>query len=293
MKPNPNHRGDPLFLPQLFRHFGIKFKTMANWDLWGMGDFGQIQGIFWHHTGARNTSAGYIARNPRLGNGLSSQFHTAPDGTQTLCGVGIAWHAGKGWGHGWATNNANPVSLGFEMQHNGTDKWPEAQLDSTRRATAVILWYLGKRATPSTMIAHWEYSREAQGKWDPGRGNGVAGAVMDMDIQRRLVNELIDNINKFGALDAPAEKVETVTFAQMKTFVTGFFKPWFTTWHEIWEQLRGVDGNGWAQLGKNEKGQNLTLVDGVAATRRDVANLQKTVNQLAETVSTLVEKDAK
>ena len=48
-----------------------------------------------------------------------------------------------------------------------------------------------------------------------------------------------------------------------------------------------------ASLGKNEKGQNLTLVDGVAATRRDVANLQKTVNQLAETVSTLVEKDAK
>lgn len=283
MKPNPNWRGDPLFLPDLFRHFGIKFKEMPGWKLWGMGDFGHIQGVFWHHTGARNTSAAYIARNPGLSNALSSQFHTAPDGTHTLCGAGIAWHAGRGWGNGWPTNNANPISLGFEMQHNGTDTWPEAQLDSTRRATAVILWFLGKRATVSTMIGHWEYSMQAQGKWDPGKGNGVSGAVMDMAHQRSLVNQYIDNINKYGRLDKPAttsHKGNDVTFEQLKVFVTGFFKPWFDNWNQVWEQLRGPGGNGWPQLGKNHKGQNLTLVDAVAALRQDVARISKQLEEI-------------
>ena len=283
MKPNPNWRGDPLFLPDLFRHFGIKFKEMPGWKLWGMGDFGHIQGVFWHHTGARNTSAAYIARNPGLSNALSSQFHTAPDGTHTLCGAGIAWHAGRGWGKGWPTNNANPISLGFEMQHNGTDTWPEAQLDSTRRATAVILWFLGKRATVSTMIGHWEYSMQAQGKWDPGKGNGVSGAVMDMAHQRRLVNDYIDNINKYGRLDKPTatnNKGNDVTFEQLKVFVTGFFKPWFDNWNQVWEQLRGPGGNGWEQLGKNHKGQNLTLVDAVAALRQDVARIAKQLEDI-------------
>ncbi|MFI6214884.1 hypothetical protein ACIBCD_23090 [Nocardia brasiliensis] len=34
---------------------------------------------------------------------------------------------------------------------------------------------------------------------------------------------------------------------------------------DIWTQLRGPDGLGWEQLGKNEKGQNRTPVDALAA----------------------------
>ncbi|WP_225725445.1 MULTISPECIES: glycoside hydrolase family 25 protein [unclassified Nocardia] len=40
---------------------------------------------------------------------------------------------------------------------------------------------------------------------------------------------------------------------------------------EIWEQLRGPDGQGWPQLGKNAQGQNVTLVDAVASLRDEVA----------------------
>ena len=42
---------------------------------------------------------------------------------------------------------------------------------------------------------------------------------------------------------------------------------------EIWAQLRGPDGAGWAQLGHNESGANLTLVDAVAALRADMAQV--------------------
>lgn len=215
LKPNPRWRGDPTFLPDVLRAFGVEFRELPGWLYWGMGDFNVIQGVIWHHTGARNTSAGYIARNAGLSGALSSQFHTAPDGLQTLCGVGIAWHAGAGSYPGWRKDMANWDAIGFEMQHNGTDPWPEAQLESTRRATAAILWFLGKRATTLTMLSHWEYSLARQGKWDPGSGKGFAPrwandkeAMMDMNVQRAKVNELIDRFNRYGTLDPVPEKEE-------------------------------------------------------------------------------------
>lgn len=289
LTPNPAWRGDPIFIPELFRQFGINFRELPGWKDWGMGDFNVIQGIFWHHTGHSATSAEYIARNAGLDGGLSSTFHTAPSGLQTLCGAGFAWHAGRGWGNGWPTNNANPVSIGFEMQANGTDRWPEAQLDSTRRASAVILWFLGKRATISTLTSHWEYSLKAQGKWDPGAGDGVPGHLMDMDRQRALVNRYIDNINKYGRLDAQPQKEEISMDAvasitkYIRDFITGFIGPIGADAKDIRQQLTGSrtagEYPGWPQLGKNAQGQNLTLVDALAATRQDLARIEKKLDQ--------------
>lgn len=281
LKPNPNWRGDPTFLPEVLRAFGVKFKEWPNWKLWGMGDFGRIQGVAWHHTGARNTSAAYIRNNPGLGNGLSSQFHTAPDGTQTILGAGIAWHLGRGSLPGWPTNNANAVAIGFEMQHNGTDPWPEKQLESTRRATAAILWFLGKRATRTTMIAHWEYSLQAQGKWDPGAGNGQVGALMDMDVQRAKVNQIIDEFNRRGATaeeeltmaDVEALKrhitaEHELTRRFLADFIKGFVGPVGSDVKDVRQQITGGrdarEYPGWPQSG------NRTLLDLVAATAEKV-----------------------
>lgn len=43
---------------------------------------------------------------------------------------------------------------------------------------------------------------------------------------------------------------------------------------EIWEQLRGPDGEGWPQLGTTADGHALTLVDAVAAIRADLDQLR-------------------
>lgn len=302
MKPNPHWRGDPTFLPDVFRAFGVKFREYPGWKEWGMGDFGVIQGVFWHHTGAHNTSPEYIRNNPRLSNALSSQLHTAPDGLQTILGAGIAWHAGRGWLDGWPTNNANAVAIGFEMQHNGIDPWPEAQLESTRRATAAILWFLGKRATKQTMIAHWEYSNAAQGKWDPGAGNGRAGAMMNMDHQRNLVNQLIDKFNRDGALDgpsAPARKEivleDYLTRTYYTDFLKGFVGPIGADVKDVRQQLTGGrDGGqypGWSiewlleQFNKRE-GDKGTLVELVAVAiaesrlaRKEIAELKALIEK--------------
>ncbi|QFG14265.1 lysin A [Mycobacterium phage Tourach] len=38
--------------------------------------------------------------------------------------------------------------------------------------------------------------------------------------------------------------------------------------NDIWEQLRGPDGKGWERLGKNAKGENLSLVDAIAEVKK-------------------------
>ena len=45
-------------------------------------------------------------------------------------------------------------------------------------------------------------------------------------------------------------------------------------------QLRGPGDAGWEQLGQNDQGQNLTLVDAVAALRHDVAAISRKIDQL-------------
>lgn len=191
LTPNPNWRGDPTFLPEVLKAFGVTVKEYSGWRNRGHGDFGIIQGIIAHHTGSNQLPASYIAQHPQLG--LCSQIHLDRNGVVTLTGVGIAWHAGRGAYAGWPTNNANQTSIGIEANSDGVSPWPAKQLDAYYRTCAAILWFLGKRATTNTLLGHHEYSGKAQGKWDPGAGNGRSGAVMDMNEFRRKVNAYIDN----------------------------------------------------------------------------------------------------
>lgn len=164
MQPNHNHRGDPVFLPQLLKEWGVTVKEYPGWRDRGHGDFGRIIGVVAHHTGHNATGADYIARHPQLG--LCAQIHLSRDGVATITGAGIAWHAGQGSYPGWPANNANAVSIGIEAQSDGTSPWPEAELDAYVRICAAICWYLGLPA--AAVIGHKEWAGAAQGKWDPG-----------------------------------------------------------------------------------------------------------------------------
>lgn len=62
-------------------------------------------------------------------------------------------------------------------------------------------------------------------------------------------------------------------------YITGYLGPQIDALQEVWRQLRGPGGKGWPQLGVNDKGQNLTLVDAVAALRNDVSELHKLIEE--------------
>ena len=82
---------------------------------------------------------------------------------------------------------------------------------------------------------------------------------------------------------APTKKKEetpvVLTQKYFRDFITGYLGPQIDAIQEIWRQLRGPGGQGWEQLGQNAKGQNLTLVDAVAALRQDVARIEKKLEE--------------
>lgn len=212
IKPNPAWRGDPTFIPDVLRAFGVKVNVLDGAFNRGHGDFGVIKGIIVHHIGANKYDPWNIARHSTLG--LCSQIHLSREGVATLCGVGIAYHAGRGSYPGWQTNNANWESIGIEAESDGVSPWPEKELDAYYRICAAILWFLGKQATTQTLLSHWEYSLKAQGKWDPGAGDGKSGSMMNMNLFRSRVNQYINN-PPFAA--ASVVKEDEVAFDKIKT----------------------------------------------------------------------------
>lgn len=198
MKSTPAHRGDPLFLPELLRAWGVTVVEMDGWRDRGQGDFTDIWGVICHHTGAATTPPSIIAHGHSALRGLLSQIHLAPDGTATICGAGIAYHAGKGslpgLGGGYVKRRSrgkrtgftvgNARTIGIEAQHSGNpgDPWPEAQLDAYARIAAAILWYLGHGT--DRVWGHKEYAKPAGRKVDPS---------FDMEGFRRRVQVLLDN----------------------------------------------------------------------------------------------------
>ena len=84
---------------------------------------------------------------------------------------------------------------------------------------------------------------------------------------------------KPDATEEPSEEEMNKLYKQLTAFISGYFGPQFDAIQEIWRQLRGPSGNGWEQLGQNSKGQNLTLVDAVAALRSDVARIEKKLDE--------------
>ncbi|MFC8182392.1 N-acetylmuramoyl-L-alanine amidase [Rhodococcus sp. NPDC057297] len=173
--------GDPVWLAEVLKAEGLDCAVFDGAFDRGQGDFGGIWGIVAHHTGSNppSNNPGYIAKHPTLG--LASQLHLARDGKWTLCGVGIAYHAGSGSWPGIAKNNANAVTIGIEAENNGTEGWSDAQYKSYVRGVAAILRRLGHQS--DRVIGHKEWGA-IQGKWDPG---GI-----DMNAFRRDVQAAID-----------------------------------------------------------------------------------------------------
>ncbi|AWY06522.1 endolysin [Gordonia phage Trine] len=156
--------GDPIWLEKAIRAEGVTIDVYPGAYERGHGDFGNgYLKPFMHHTGSFGETPRGIAQHPTLG--LASQIYLGKDGKATLCGVGIAWHAGAGSGYGLPTNNGNAHSIGIEAAHNGTSPWSEAQYGSYLRIVRAI--NRAQNHALDDVVAHKEYGA-IQGKWDPG-----------------------------------------------------------------------------------------------------------------------------
>lgn len=179
--------GDPVWLPDVLRDEGLRCDVPDGAFGRGHGDFGDIWGVVCHHTGNNNASWQSIAFHPELG--LASQLHLSREGVYTLCGVGIAWHAGNGSWPGLPTNGANQRTIGIEAANDGGGTpgkphhipWPDVQYDAYVRGVSAIMRKLGYDS--SHAIGHKDWAGAAQGKWDPG---GIDMNLFRADVQRRI-----------------------------------------------------------------------------------------------------------
>lgn len=175
---------DPTWLSPVLRAAGLAVDEFPGAYDRGHGDFGAITHVIAHHTGSFGETPRGIAQHPDLG--LASQLYLSRDGKFTLCGVGIAWHAGTGSWPGIPTNNANQVTIGIEAANDGGGApgkphhtpWSDAQYNAYVRGVAAILNHLGLPS--SRLIGHKEWAA-IQGKWDPG---GINMDVMRRDVAR-------------------------------------------------------------------------------------------------------------
>ena len=104
-------------MPDVLRAAGLQCDIYPGAFDRGHGDFGEIWGVVCHHTGSFYETPRGIAEHPALG--LASQLHLSPQGKYTLCGVGVAWHAGAGAYPGLPANNANFRTIGIEGANDG------------------------------------------------------------------------------------------------------------------------------------------------------------------------------
>ena len=131
---------------------------------------------------------------------------------------------------------------------------------------------------PGDQHRQWDYplGNQRPALWQYGSNAQVAGYSVDINAYRGTRAELEA---LFTGHNHKEEENVSNLYSQITTFISGYLGPQIDAIQEIWRQLRGPQGNGWPQLGQNEHGQNLTLVDAVAALRQDVARIEKKLEE--------------
>lgn len=136
---------------------------------------------------------------------------------------------------------------------------------------------------PGDRHQQWDYplGNQKPALWQYGSNAQVAGYSVDINAYRGTKAELQALFSgKPAPNEEPSEEEMNKLYRQITAFISGYLGPQIDAIQEIWRQLRGPSGNGWEQLGQNDKGQNLTLVDAVAAIRQQLAQIQADVDEL-------------
>lgn len=183
------------------------------------------------------------------------------------------------WSTGNNEGNVQGLNLSFVFYSSYTREQWLAQDKMLRAGASVCAYWARTYNIPVTKTDGTQ--RGFCGHGDLRRYGGTdhtdPGGSFPWDVFLRYVNE---------AMGAPApaapparEAVPVLTPKFFTDFLTGYLSPQIDALQQVWEQLRGPGGKGWKQLGTDAQGQNLTLVDGVAAVRHDIAALRKLIEE--------------
>ena len=169
--------GDVRRLVDALRAAGVTVHEWAGWDGRGNENTPQIsiKGAILHHTG---TAPGFAfpglvsSTRPDLSGGLLANFAGNVDGSLTVLGSGLAWHAGGGYGPNQGplapyANNRNYYTVGLEIVYRGYQPMSPAQYQTAKIFAKVVAdTFAGGNL--EYVRGHYEVNgRGYEGKWDP------------------------------------------------------------------------------------------------------------------------------
>lgn len=158
------------WLADALRGGGCNVVELAGWKERGRpGAFGPVKGVLCHHiAGARTGNApglNLIVQGRADLPGPLSHLHLARDGTFTVIAAGRCNHAGPGSWRGVTSGNTNFIGIEAENVGDGTDPWPDVQMEAYARGCAAILNHIGAAAI--MCAGHKEYALPPGRKIDP------------------------------------------------------------------------------------------------------------------------------
>jgi len=158
-----------IWLPQVLKDAGLNVQAVDGWQARGHGDFGKPMGVLCHHTcgpkdGDIRDLHVLIDGRPDLAGPLCN-LGLARSGVFWVVAAGKAWHAGAGNWLGITDGNSHLIGIEAENVGDGTDPWPDVQMNAYKRGCAALLNYIH---APSSMCAgHKEYALPHGRKDDP------------------------------------------------------------------------------------------------------------------------------
>ncbi len=198
--------GDVAKLVEALRASGVTVHEWAGWQ--GRGNEKtpeiQVKGAVLHHTATAYGSAfpGLVSSTrPDLYGGLLANFAGNSDGSLTVLGSGLAWHAGGGFGPNQGplapyASRRNYYTVGLEIVYPGNSPMTDAQYKTAVKFTKVVAdTFAG--GDVEYVRGHYEVNgRGYEGKWDPGY---APGQNIDMNALRSQARSVVTN---------PIEEVE-------------------------------------------------------------------------------------
>lgn len=188
------------WLADVLRSAGLTVVEEPGWKTAGVGAMGTVKGVLLHHTaGARKGNSPSLALvrdgRPDL-KGPLSQLFLARDGTFHTIGAGRCNHAGRGEWKGLTAGNSSFIGIEAENAGDGTDPWPDVQMDAYVAGVAALLSRIG--ASVDMAAGHKEYALPRGRKIDP---------AFDMDVFRE---EVLARMSKKGLSAVRPQPVDPV-----------------------------------------------------------------------------------
>lgn len=174
------------------------------------------------------------------------------------------WDANTAWSNANSVSNQESITIEHSNSAGAAQDWPINNVtidEGARWAAALCVFYkLGRPQFGVNIRDHREFGSTS---CPHHLANGGKYHARYMQVAQQHYDWLAAG-GKTPSVSAPKPEgfLMALNDAEQRELLAKI--------RDIWDQLRGIDGKGWPQLGKNADGDDLTLVDAIAAVRRDI-----------------------